>query len=204
MTEKEILEAIDKVKTRLSTKFKFGYYEKEDLEQEISILCMESLVRYDGRKPLANFFWVHCRNRLCNFKRNKYERLDKPCIGCPFFDELKQVCHSECKKYENKMSCDLYYNWFRRNEKKKNLVNKSGESHEYEPTIDADFIDSEEDNLILKIIDRDMPIILRDDFIKYKYGVRLNSIRMKVIREEINKICIANGIIDGDKENPDE
>lgn len=193
--EPTILAAIEKVKTRLANKFKFGYYEKEDLEQEISIMCLQVVEKYDGRKPLENFFWVHCKNRLCNLKRDKYERLDKPCIGCPFFDPNKKVANSECTKYENKTCCELYDYWIRRNDRKKNLVNKSAEgdvsynNHTYETEFDE-----EDKTKVLDIIDRLIPIELREDYIKYKYGVRLNALKVRNIQAEILKICKENNI----------
>ena len=38
---------------------------------------MEALERYDERKPLENFLFVHIANRLKNFKRDNYFRQDE-------------------------------------------------------------------------------------------------------------------------------
>lgn len=191
------MEAINKVAKNLASKFRFGYVEEEDLKQEIAIECLKALEKYNGQHALENFFWVHCRKRLCNFKRDNYERLDdKPCIGCPFYDKCQQQSESECTKYENKMNCKEYSHWFRRNERKKNLVNKPGEcdfdTPQYTYELDDTSLDME---FIEDIIDAELPVQLREDYFKYRYNIRLHPLKSKIIVEEIRAICRKHGII---------
>jgi len=49
----------------------------------------------DKGNSLDSFLWIHARNRLHNFKRDNYSRLDKPCFNCP----LKAYKNKECTKY---------------------------------------------------------------------------------------------------------
>jgi DNA-directed RNA polymerase specialized sigma24 family protein len=72
MTEKEVLEIINKVASRYAHKFRFGYFEADDIRQEAVIIAMEALERYEEGRPLENFLAVHVKNRLNNFKRDKY------------------------------------------------------------------------------------------------------------------------------------
>lgn len=71
----EILETIQLVIQKLAPKYIFGSFEKEDIEQEAFIICVEILEKWDGSRPLENFLMVSLNNRLKNFKRNNYYRI---------------------------------------------------------------------------------------------------------------------------------
>ena len=77
MTESEVLEIINKICDRYAYKFKFGYFEPEDIRQEAFIIAVDALDRYEEGRPLENFLAVHVKNRLNNFKRDKYYRQNK-------------------------------------------------------------------------------------------------------------------------------
>lgn len=114
--EAEFIRIIDVISKKLAYKFKFGYHDIEDMKQQISIFALEGLENYDKNRPLENFLWTHVRNRLFNYKRDNYQRPDKPCYSCPLYK------HSTCTKYSNKNDCELYANWSSRNDAKKNLM----------------------------------------------------------------------------------
>ena len=77
MTKSEVLEVINRICDRYAYKFKFGYYEPDDIRQEAFIIAVEALERYDESRPLENFLAVHVKNRLNNFKRDRYYRQHK-------------------------------------------------------------------------------------------------------------------------------
>lgn len=120
--ESELLKVIDIIAKKLAYKFKFGYHEIEDMKQQISIFALEGLQNYDHKRPLENFLWTHVRNRLFNYKRDNYQRPDKPCYSCPLYDPHMIKSHSGCEKYSDKNDCDLYSHWYSRNSTKKNLM----------------------------------------------------------------------------------
>ena len=74
MKESEVLEVINKICDRYAYKFKFGYYTPDDIRQEAFIIALDALERYEEGRPLENFLAVHVKNRLNNFKRDKYYR----------------------------------------------------------------------------------------------------------------------------------
>lgn len=76
MTELEILETITRVANRLARKYVFGYFAREDIEQEAILMGYDALKRYDGVRPLENFVYTHINNRLKTFKRDNYFRLN--------------------------------------------------------------------------------------------------------------------------------
>ena len=74
VTEKELLKIIDEIANQFCNKLKFTYYEAEDIKQECYIIAATCLDRYDGKRPLRNFLFIHIRNRLFNLKRDKFCR----------------------------------------------------------------------------------------------------------------------------------
>jgi hypothetical protein len=198
-TDSQIVETIQKIAKRLSKKFRFGYFTSDDIEQEIAVLCLQAMPDYDGERPLENFLWTHAHNRLCNLKRDKYERRDKPCLNCPLkaYDPMCKQSKSECTAFENKNDCKEYSHWIIRNEKKKNLVNCSSESsinlneQKYEVSIDK-----MDKTKLMDLLDKEIPIHMRADYIKFKYGIRLNKIKQEALTDEIRSICEKHGVME--------
>jgi DNA-directed RNA polymerase specialized sigma24 family protein len=96
-TETEVIDIINTVADRLCYKFKFGYHSAEDMKQQARLYAWEGMEKYDGKRPLENFLWTHVRNRLYNFKRNNYSRLEKPCDTCEFFKNKR------CMAFDDQM-----------------------------------------------------------------------------------------------------
>tara|TARA_B100001113_G_scaffold165997_1_gene135809 strand:- start:1460 stop:1978 length:519 start_codon:yes stop_codon:yes gene_type:complete len=76
MSEQEVVDTITKVARHLAPKYVFASYDIEDIFQEAFIIGIEGLEKYDEKRPLSNFLFTHISNRLKNFKRNNYYRLD--------------------------------------------------------------------------------------------------------------------------------
>lgn len=188
-THQEVEDIITKISTRLANKFKFGYHEMADMRQQAALLALEGLDKYDEVRPLENFLWVHVHNRLFNFKRNNYGRPDKPCDKCP----LGAYINHECTAYTNMMSCEYYFKWFNRNESKKNLM--STKEH-------ADYVDHAETPVedkvltrdIFKLIDGAIPLAMREDWLRYSHGIKLQKSKREVLFTTILSILEENGI----------
>ena len=76
LTQEQILETITRVAKRLSPKYVFGYFDREDIEQEAILMGYDALTRWDGIRPLENFVYTHINNRLKTFMRDNYYRLN--------------------------------------------------------------------------------------------------------------------------------
>ena len=100
VTEQEFVDMVNGIANQLCDKFKFGYYDREDIKQECYIQAIDALDRYDTNRPLVNFLWSHIRNRLCNLKRDKYFRLEKPCDKCPL--NAYVAAEDRCTAYDKK------------------------------------------------------------------------------------------------------
>lgn len=182
VSEERLLEAIDLITRKLSYKFKFGYHELEDMRQQISIFAIEGLEKYDHTRPLENFLWTHVRNRLYNFKRDNYQRPDKPCITCPLFDQHCANPAMDCTKYTNKQECSVYRSWYKRNNTKKNLMylNTIEDLKEHLPN-QANNRENAANKEIMSLLEEKLQGEHRTVYLKLKYG-------NKVYKNETNKL----------------
>lgn len=190
MTEAEVLEIIDKVSTRFAYKFQFGFYDYEDIKQEASILAIEGLENYKPIFPLENFLCVHVRNRLCNFKRNNFERIDKPCAHCPI--NAYNKAHDTCRAFDNKMDCELYAAWRNRNDAKKNIISPvnmenvlDDDGGIYTTNALGDILDQKE---MIEKIDAALPVYMRHIWLKARGGIKITAEEMRQLKEAVLEI----------------
>jgi len=181
VTEEELLRTIEIITKKLAYKFKFGYHELSDMKQQISVFAIEGLEKYDHKRPLENFLWTHVRNRLFNFKRDNYQRPDKPCLTCPLFNRHCADTLSDCTEYRDKNDCELYYAWFKRNNTKKNLMylNTIEEIKENLPNFKHK--QTPEYQEMINFLDEVLIGEYRTIYLKIKYGT-------KVYKSEIQKL----------------
>lgn len=199
-TEAEVLAIFDKVIKKLAQKFTFGFREIEDIYQEGFILALKGLEKYDpGTKkkprPLENFLYIHIRNRLCNYKRKHYMRLEKPCTRCP----IKAFLPPEgCSKYQDRMDCKLYANWYNRNIVKRNLAHTlEYEQVDYTHEDNMKYTDSMINDIdrkeIIDLIDRELPVSLRKFFLQMLNGIKINKRDEEILKTTILEILKDNG-----------
>jgi len=82
-------ELIMSIAESLSQAYSSNSLEKDDLQQEIFLFCVNAIPRYDGRVPLENFLRHHARNRLLNLIR--YNKRRKVIFETVDVDTLKEV-----------------------------------------------------------------------------------------------------------------
>lgn len=191
VTEKHFLETIDKICYKLLHKFKFGYHNIEDMKQQAYIFALQGMENYDPSKPLENFLWTHIRNRLFNFKRDKYQRPDKPCNNCEHYDKDLKESTNQCKMYDCKTNCALYNNWYVKNTNKKNLMQIShAEKSEYIQSHETDLLQNISNKELIKKIDPQIKVSLRKYYLMFLYGQKVpkkyNTLLLQHIREILN------------------
>ena len=192
MTEEEVLAVMEKVANRLSYKFKFGYHDIDDMKQQAYLEAIKGLKYYDEERPLENFLWTHVRNRLFNFKRNKYERPDKPCLHCPLNAYDKE--NDACMAFDCLTDCSIYNRWETRNRTKKNLMRPIEFSEVRDESEKNMFIEDDvEDKVIIKeileIIDHNLKSMeLRKLWLKIREGVSISKDKRVKVYDEINRI----------------
>lgn len=192
VSEEEFLIVLENISKRLGHKFKFGYHSYEDMKQQAAIFALEGLEKYDNKRPLENFLWTHVRNRLFNYKRDNYQRPDKPCLSCIFYDPHCKKSTNQCEEYSDKSNCEEYTAWNTRNNNKKNIMRPVGIEDLQEQHVSISQLSSEDSILelvaneqILKILDENIPAQHRATYLKLKYGD-------KVYKTDMNKLldCI--------------
>ncbi len=183
--ESELLKVIDIITKKLAYKFKFGYHDIDDMKQQISIFALEGLKNYDHKRPLENFLWTHVHNRLFNYKRDNYQRPNKPCYSCPLFDKK----NSSCTKYANKNDCDLYSNWSKRNSNKKNLMQWTTieDTRSYSNmTVSND--NSIENIEMVKLLEANLIGEYRNIYLKLKGGSKVSKQDREKLNQKVKEI----------------
>ena len=183
ISEEEFILAINNVTKKLGHKFKFGYHSFEDMKQQATIFALECLSRYDKSRPLENFLWTHVRNRLFNYKRDNYQRPDKPCLKCEHYDPHLKSSTNNCAKFCNKTDCELYRLWESRNNNKKNLMTPQYIEDNSLFSENDNFISNIANKEIIDIIDQNIPTSERENYLKLKNGI-------KITRAELSKLQI--------------
>lgn len=186
VSEEDFLKVLDNISKRLGHKFRFGYHDFDDMKQQAAIFAIEGLEKYDNSRPLENFLWTHVRNRLFNYKRNNYQRPDKPCLTCPFFDKGYKCSLNQCEKYTDKSECDLYAAWSARNESKKNIM----QPHQIEDesslgTYQSNFVDSISDKELILFLDQNVESEYREDYLRLKHGDKVTKNKLQKLQNHV-------------------
>lgn len=187
VTEADFLVVLDNISKRLGHKFRFGYHDFDDMKQQAAIFAMEGLEKYDNTRPLENFLWTHVRNRLFNYKRNNYQRPDKPCFTCPFFDKTYQCSSNQCSEYIDKAECKLFSAWSLRNEAKKNIMQPSCLDHDNSNPPDL-FFSATQNQELIKILDEHIQADFRENYLKLKHGIKINKTHLSKLQKHISEI----------------
>ena len=193
VTETHFLETIDKICYKLLHKFRFGYHDIEDMKQQAYIFALQGLENYDPSKPLENFLWTHIRNRLFNFKRDKYQRPDKPCNTCEFYDKDFAKSTSQCVQFNCKTNCTLYNNWYIKNNNKKNLmqINHTENSNTI-ASHSNDFVADIQNKEVLKTIDPHIKVSLRKYYLMLLYGQKIPKKYRTLLLQHVKEIITSN------------
>ena len=194
LTEQQVVDTIDNVVDRLAKRFIFGYHDVDDMKQQGRLFAIEGLDRYDGKRPLENFLWTHVRNRLSNYKRDNYERQQLPCFQCV----KHNFDNSNCYEYDDMLECKLYHRWYMKNSAKKNLMSpieleQVHSETEQNMSVDDNPYDNAIGDEITGLIEQNIPISLRPDYIRMKNHIKIPKPRKDKIQESIKKILIDSG-----------
>ena len=183
---------IDKIAKRLGRKYKFGYHDLDDMQQQARMFAWEGLDNYDQVRPLENYLWTHVHNRLFNYKRDKFERLDCPCNECGHMEGGK------CSLHLSLDCCKSYHGWVKRNNAKKNLmkpIDLEGVQDEKENgmRVQCEVEEDIDNNALLVLINKFLPLQFRMDFLKMKSGTKISKVKREQVQEQVRAILEQNG-----------
>lgn len=176
-SDKEIMEAVESACSRLAYKFRFGYHEIDDMKQEAYVFTLNAISggKWDEKRPLKNFIYVHIHNRFYNFKRKHYQRLAAPCEKCPL--NAYKPEEDKCLAYENKEDCKWYAAWIRRNESKKSLMHAVEMTPIAHPSI-PEGLDVDNTDL-LNWIEKRLPPEFQKTWRQARSGERYNGVNFR-------------------------
>lgn len=187
-TEEQIIKLITKLAKRLSYKFTFGYYDRDDIFQEAFIIGMDAIEKFDKKKAkhmtLESFVRVHMKRRLMSLKRDKMERIEPPCKSC------KSFSNGKCVKNDGKANCAKWQNWQKRNDTKRALIGY----HELNcpaAIIDLNlaFIDDKAANdEIIDYVSQNIPSYMRSDFLRFIEGESISVPRKNNLLQTIQDL----------------
>ncbi len=173
MNEQEVIDTIVKVVDRYAKKFKFSYHEIDDIKQEGFMIGMEALGRYDPSRPLENFLAVHIKNRLKNFRRDNFFKPDETLSKNVNSDkDMKKLQRNNVRMFLL-YPIDI------------DAVKQDGESNMSSPD---EFINDIEIRELMRIIDINLGVSYRKDYLKIKDGIYVSKVRREEIYDEINRI----------------
>jgi hypothetical protein len=84
VSEQDFVAAVEKVASALAKRFACARHPEEDVRQEVALLCLEAVHRFDPARGygLENFLYIHGRNRVLNILRRDVSRADARCAVC--------------------------------------------------------------------------------------------------------------------------
>jgi DNA-directed RNA polymerase specialized sigma24 family protein len=183
-TEQSVLDAIERSVAILAPSFVFGPYDIDDVRQQARLYALEAIEggKYDPSRPLENFIYTHCRNRLINLKRDKLHRTDVPCRRCHEGD----FCTSDGV-------CKVYSEWRARNSAKANLMrpvalDRVADEKERRTRTDSTAEGDVQAAELKRLIDEKLPVELRADYLKMLGGVSIPPPRRKVVEAAVKDI----------------
>ena len=166
MTETEVLATMTRVVNRIAHKYRFGYYDIDDIKQEAFIIAMEAMDRYDEGRPLENFLAVHISNRLKNFKRDNFFRPD-------YVPPSGKITNDNNTKRFLMEPLD---------------IDNIRDEHERNMRGEENIVDELAKKELMNIIDTSLDMGLRGDYLRILHGVYVPKPRREQIYESIMQI----------------
>ena len=166
MTEAEVLAIMTTVVNRIAHKYRFGYYDIDDIKQEAFIIAMEAMDRYDEGRPLENFLAVHISNRLKNFKRDNFFRPD-------YVPPSGKITNDNNTKRFLMEPLD---------------IDNIRDEHERNMRGEENIVDELAKKELMDIVDTSLDMGLRGDYLRILHGVYVPKPRREQIYESIMQI----------------
>ena len=174
-SEKKVLKLLDKICNSLAPIYKFGIYDIEDIKQEAMIIGLTALEDYDNQAKLDAYLYTYIKDKLKNFKRQKFSRFSFNCNNCSKFNP-------ECKSCIKRENTEL---------SKRNLSNAI-DIDSMDPTKESSIMVfdtyNEDISEVIQLINKELPIDMREDYLKIKDGSYVEKNRKLLIENTIKII----------------
>lgn len=163
----------------------FGYFDEEDIQSEIWIICLQALEEYNNSiGPLKNFLIRTVKNRLVNKFKGVTKALRSPCLRCEHYRPEKTI---DCAAFGvDKHECSRWKNYTLSIESRNSLINTSEDLKERYDDVPAELkLEAQEAiEYIRKSID---PSMLKE-FNRMVAGEIINNSKSEKIVEEVKRL----------------
>lgn len=179
--EAAIAAAIVRTARAVAPRYRFGYHTADDMVSQAVLYGLEAIEdgSYDPARPVENFMCRHMKNRLYNFLRKHYVRLEPPCTCCGPDTE------SPCRRRRD---------WMARNRIKRGLMTAAVINEETAAGSRDHVVDDVAE--LEAAIDRGLPVELRSDYRRMRDGVAVPNSRKVAVRDAVAAIIRESGYAD--------
>lgn len=176
--KEESYRIIEKIAEEHSKKV-FGYLDRDDLRNEIWIICLEKIKDYNpDRGELEHFLRVIVKNRLINRFKDITKSVRSPCPRCIYFDASGE--NHGCFKFgEDKDKCNKWRSYQLSIQSRNSLLNAAESPKEREIN----------DNILNRIIGHELKQTILDSIDeKYKRDFKELISGSKISKQKIKRL----------------
>jgi len=181
----------------------FGYLTKDDLKNEIWVICLEVLPDFNqDQGKLEHFLRVSVKNRLVNRFKEITKSVRSPCSRCDYHDPDPSK-KTDCVAFKDagtqdepktgRLECKKWKNYELSVESRNNLLNS------VEPVVERSFDGSPLGHLLKKetkeIILNEVSEESRDYILNLMDGKRLSKKAIKALKQEVEDILIEKDLL---------
>lgn len=191
MENKELTEEEISIITRIANEHSnktFGYLDKDDLKNEIWVICLEKIGTYSEEKgKLENYLRVLVKNRLVNKFKDITKSVSSPCPKCPFY--APGVEPGDCAQFgEDKYQCNKWRNYQLSKNSRNSLLNAM------EPQLERDIASNALNKMtfdeVVLIAGSGLNKKFQKDLLDLRNGNKLSNQRKKRLQREVAKVLI--------------
>jgi DNA-directed RNA polymerase specialized sigma24 family protein len=173
ITEQDVIDLIYKIIDNIGKRYTFGHFDINDIKQEAIFLAVDGLENYNPEHSLESFLYVHLRNRLYSFRRNKYHRGTIDCRYCG---------NEGCQKCERRHL---------RMDSKKNIIepiSTTDKEYQFESSVTTQEQPYHEAIIAesVDLIDKHLPMELRPYYLRMLDGGTVAAVK----RREVEKVIV--------------
>lgn len=182
--DKETFDLINSIAEKHSNK-PFGYLTKNDLKNEIWVICLERLQDFNGgRGELEHYLRTCVKNRLINKFKDITKTVPKPCWTCEFYDKHADP---DCVEFgHNKIECLKWYKYQQQVDSRNSLLNASEDMVERYDDFDPIERMSYKDNY--ELVKSKLDPRFHKDLEDFLSGAHISNQKINKISKEIFRI----------------
>lgn len=164
----------------------FGYLTKDDLKNEIWVICLDAVKHYNKKRgPLENFLRVSVKKRLINKFKDVTKSVRSPCLRCEYYD--KGNSPSDCSMFgDDRHLCKKWKNYQLSIESRNSLLNSV--EHKNERVIEDNSLNIAMINELKEKIYANIDRSVLHDFNEFLGGKILPFQKMNRLKRTISEI----------------